>query len=66
MYFRGYRRLVYLAQTDDPDLRALARRAADSLGLAYAYRRTGLGDLGARVTAFADVGAAADGVAVPA
>ena len=28
VYFGNYRRLVYLAQTDDPDLTARARRAA--------------------------------------
>ena len=30
MYFANYRRLVYLSQTDDPDLLALARAAADA------------------------------------
>jgi hypothetical protein len=44
-YFGNYRRLVYLAQTDDPDLVARARAAADRLGLAFELRRTGLGDL---------------------
>jgi hypothetical protein len=44
-YFRGYRRLVYLAQTDDPDLTARARAAADRLGLAFERRPTGLGEL---------------------
>jgi hypothetical protein len=44
-YFGNYRRLVYLAQTDDPDLVELARSAADRLGLAFEHRRTGLGDL---------------------
>jgi hypothetical protein len=45
MYFGHYRRLVYLAQTDDPALTAKARAAADSLGLAFERRWTGLGDL---------------------
>ena len=40
-----YRRLVYLAQTDDPDLTARARAAADRLGLAFERRETGFGDL---------------------
>ena len=44
-YFGNYRRLVYLSQTDDPDLLALARRAADRLGLAFEHRHTGYGDL---------------------
>jgi Protein of unknown function (DUF1638) len=44
-YFGSYRRLVYLAQTNDPDLTAKARAAADRLGLAFERRQTGYGDL---------------------
>jgi hypothetical protein len=44
-YFGNYRRLVYLAQTDDPTLVAAARRAARRLGLAFEMHRTGYGDL---------------------
>ena len=33
MYFGNYKRLVYLAQTDDPVALTLARAAADRLGL---------------------------------
>ena len=44
-YFGNYRRLVYLAQTDDPDLTARAQAAADRLGLAFERRATGYGDL---------------------
>jgi hypothetical protein len=44
-YFGSYRRLVYLAQTDDPELVERARAAADKLGLAFECRQTGLGDL---------------------
>jgi hypothetical protein len=44
-YFGSYRRLVYLAQTDDPALDAKARAAADRLGLAFERRATGFGDL---------------------
>ena len=44
-YFGGYDRLVYLAQTDDADLTASARRHADALGLAFERRFTGMGDL---------------------
>jgi len=44
-YFGNYRRLVYLAQTDDPALDAKARTAADRLGLAFERRFTGYGDL---------------------
>lgn len=45
MLFGNYERLVYLAQTDDPDLAAEAERCADRLGLAYERRGTGYGDL---------------------
>jgi hypothetical protein len=44
-YFGSYRRLVYLAQTDDPVLDAKARAAADRLGLAFERRTTGFGEL---------------------
>ena len=44
-YFGAYRRLVYLDQTDDPDLTARAQAAADRLGLAFERRPTGLGEL---------------------
>ncbi len=45
-YFGHYTRLVYLAQTDDADLLAAARRAAERLGLELEHRRTGYGELG--------------------
>jgi hypothetical protein len=45
LVFGNYERLLYLAQTDDPDLLARARDAADYLGLAFEHRRTGYGDL---------------------
>jgi hypothetical protein len=45
MYFGNYRRVVYLSQTDDPDLLAMARRAAERLGLAFEHRHTGYGEL---------------------
>ncbi len=45
MYFGNYRRLVYIAQTEDDDLQTKAQAAAARLGLAYEYRYTGLGDL---------------------
>jgi Protein of unknown function (DUF1638) len=43
--FGNYRRLVYLAQTDDAALDERARQAADYLGLAFERRRTGYGEL---------------------
>jgi Protein of unknown function (DUF1638) len=45
LVFGNYERLLYLAQTDDPELLARARRAAEYLGLAFEHRRTGYGDL---------------------
>ncbi|WP_300650872.1 DUF1638 domain-containing protein [Pseudomonas sp.] len=45
MYFGHYRRLVYLAQREDPALLQAAERAAEQLGLAFEYRHTGYGDL---------------------
>lgn len=49
-YFGQYERLVYLAQTHDPDLAARAEAAAARLGLAYERRFTGYGDLASRLT----------------
>jgi hypothetical protein len=45
-YFRNYRRLIYLAQTEREAARERARAIADSLGLEFHYRFTGYGDLG--------------------
>ena len=53
-YFGNYRRLLYLAQTDDVDLRARALAAAERLGLAYEERRTGYGDLLPSLTRFVE------------
>jgi hypothetical protein len=53
VYFNHYRRVVYLSQTDDPDLLAMARRAADRLGLAFEHRPTGIAGLQAPIVAFA-------------
>ncbi len=44
-YFGNYRRLVHLAQFDDPETDAKAEAAAERLGLAYERRFTGLGGL---------------------
>ena len=43
MYFGHYTRVLYMAQTDDPELEDAARRAADRLGLAFEMTRTGYG-----------------------
>ena len=45
MLFGNYRRLIYLAQTEDAELRQRAEAAAARLGLDYEYRFTGYGDL---------------------
>ena len=58
-YFGNYRRLLYLAQTDDDDLRARARAAAERIGLAYEERRTGYGDLVPSLTRFVEATPAA-------
>jgi hypothetical protein len=44
-YFGNYTRLLYLAQTDDPELTAKAEAAAARLGLRFERRLTGLGGL---------------------
>ena len=44
-YFGNYRRLVYLAQVDDPSLVERAEAAADRLGLEFELVRTGYGEL---------------------
>jgi Protein of unknown function (DUF1638) len=50
MYFGNYTKLVYQAQTDDPDLDARASACAQRLGLAYERRFTGYGDLAVFLT----------------
>ncbi|MBX3597351.1 MAG: DUF1638 domain-containing protein [Rhizobiaceae bacterium] len=44
-YFGNYEKLIYLAQTNDPALDAVAENAAEMLGLKYERRFTGYGDL---------------------
>ncbi len=50
-YFGNYRRLVYLAQSEDPALVEKARAAAARLGLDFERRYTGFGELGRFVAA---------------
>ena len=52
-YFNHYKKLVYLAQREDAELDALARRAADRLGLVYGRVVTGDRHLEAALTAAA-------------
>jgi hypothetical protein len=49
MVFGNYTKIVYLAQTEDAELQAKAKWAADYLKLDYEYRYTGYGDLEAAV-----------------
>jgi hypothetical protein len=53
VYFAHYTRVVYLSQTDDHELRATARRAAERLGLAFEHRPTGIANLAAPIEAWA-------------
>ncbi len=52
MYFGNYTKLVFQAQTDDPELTKQAKTCADRLGLAFERRLTGYGEL---ETTLADV-----------
>jgi hypothetical protein len=54
--FANYKQLVYLAQTDDPALRARAEAAAAFLGLAFEQRPTGYGELAPSLVHFVEAG----------
>lgn len=45
MYFGNYETLIYLAQTNNPDLDTKAALCAERLGLRFERRATGYGDL---------------------
>ena len=45
LYFGNYERVVYLAQTEAPELQEKAQEIARRLNLAYELRRVGYGDL---------------------
>jgi hypothetical protein len=55
MMFGNYTRLMYLAQTDNADLKARAEAAADFLGLRFEMRRTGYGELQPSLVEFVDM-----------
>jgi hypothetical protein len=57
IYFGNYTRLVYLAQSDDPELTAGAEAAARRIGLAFKRRLVGLGELGPAIAGFSTAGA---------
>ena len=54
LVFGNYRRLLYLAQTDDAELDRRAEEAAAFLGLEYERRRTGYGELVPSLTRFVE------------
>jgi Protein of unknown function (DUF1638) len=45
VYFKNYTKLMYLAQIEDAHQIELGRNAAEKLGLTFAYRLTGYGEL---------------------
>lgn len=53
MYFAHYEKLVYQAQTDDPDLTERAKICAERLQLPFERRFTGYGDLTSHMAAWA-------------
>ncbi|MEM0987503.1 MAG: DUF1638 domain-containing protein [Pseudomonadota bacterium] len=57
MMFGHYEKIVYLAQTEDPELEARARAGAARLGLAFEKRPTGYGELPAFLARAANSGA---------
>ena len=59
MMFGNYKRLVYLAQTDNAALRERAEKAATFLGLEFIERRTGYGELQPSLVQFVNVAARA-------
>ena len=44
-YFEHYKKLVYIAQTKDPELQTKAKAAALELGLSYSFKHVGYGAL---------------------
>lgn len=56
IYFKHYKKLVYLGQTENPDLQTQAQEIAERLGLFYEYRFTGYGELAPSLSALAAKG----------
>ena len=50
MYFGNYKKVVFLAQTENVELQEKAKSAAKQLGLEYEYRFTGYGELAQELT----------------
>ena len=53
-YFEHYKKLVYIAQTEDAELVSKAKEAALRLGLKFEYRFVGFGALAVAVSLFGD------------
>lgn len=51
-YFEHYKKLTYLAQTEDEALQIQAQAAARKLGLSYNYHFTGYGELETAISSF--------------
>jgi hypothetical protein len=62
-YFGNYTRVLYLAQTDDVDLTARARRGARRLGLRFERRFTGYGELAPAIATVVPAASPAAGAA---
>lgn len=58
-FYGNYRRLVYLAQSDDPELLVGAQAAATRLGLEFEHRQTGFGELEPSLVQFVEAERAA-------
>ncbi len=52
VYFENYKRIVYLAQTEDPKLKVKAQEAALKLGLSFEYKIVGYGALATALAMF--------------
>lgn len=63
MYFANYKRIVYLAQTENSDLQRQAERAAKTLGLDYEYCFTGYGLLAEAVSSLSVTGQTSNQIA---
>ena len=53
-YFSHYTTLIYLAQSDSPEVLSMARSAAEILGLEFEHVPTGFGDLETKLAVFAN------------
>jgi len=51
VYFKHYKKLVYLGQTENSELQTQADEIASRLGLKYEYRYTGYGELAPALSA---------------